>query len=187
MRKILFSLTFLIVLTACAPPGPRTLTLMAHDSFAVSDEVLAAFEQEHDVEVEIRLAGDAGTMLNSAILAKGAPLADVLYGVDNTYLSRALGEEIFESYESPLLARIPDEFKLDPAHGALPVDWGDVCINYQIAYFEDNDLPVPGSLEDLLQPEYAGLLTVQNPATSSPGLAFLLATIGHFGTNGYLD
>jgi thiamine transport system substrate-binding protein len=160
---------------------------MAHDSFAVSDEVLEAFEQEHDVEVEIRLAGDAGTMLNSAILAKGAPLADVLYGVDNTYLSRALGEEIFESYESPLLARIPDEFKLDPAHGALPVDWGDVCINYQIAYFEDNDLPVPGSLEDLLQPEYAGLLTVQNPATSSPGLAFLLATIGHFGTDGYLD
>jgi thiamine transport system substrate-binding protein len=160
---------------------------MAHDSFAVSDEVLEAFEQEHDVEVEIRLAGDAGTMLNSAILAKGAPLADVLYGVDNTYLSRALAEAIFEPYESPALAVIPDEFELDPAHGALPVDWGDVCINYEIAYFEDNDLPVPGSLEDLLQPEYAGLLTVQNPATSSPGLAFLLATIGHFGTDGYLD
>ena len=187
MNKILLALTIVFILTACTSSGPRTLTIMTHDSFAVSDEVLAAFEEEHAVEVEILLAGDAGTMLNSAILARGAPLADVLFGVDNTYLSRALEEEIFEPYASPLLAGIPDEFKLDPANGALPVDYGDVCLNYEIAYFEQGDLRVPASLEDLLKPEYTGLLTVQNPATSSPGLAFLLATIGHFGTDGYLD
>jgi thiamine transport system substrate-binding protein len=107
--------------------------------------------------------------------------------VDNTFLSRALDEGIFESYESPLLAAIPDEFELDPEHRALPVDFGDVCINYQISYFTDNNLPVPTSLEDLLKLEYKGMLTVQNPATSSPGLAFLFATIGHFGDPGYLD
>jgi thiamine transport system substrate-binding protein len=187
MKKLLSLLILIFLFTACTPAGPQTLTVMTHESFAVSDELLAGFEEQYEVEVEILLAGDAGTMLNSAILAKGAPLADVLYGVDNTYLSRALEEQIFETYDSPLLAVVPDEFELDPAHGALPIDYGDVCLNYEIAYFEENGLPVPASLEDLLEPEYAGLLTVENPASSSPGLAFLLATIGHFGTDGYLE
>jgi thiamine transport system substrate-binding protein len=186
MKKLLLLIPILS-LAACGPPGPETLTIMTHDSFAVSDDVLAVFEAEHDAEVEILLSGDAGTMINQAVLAKGAPLADVLYGVDNAYLSRALEAEIFEAYESPLLESVPDEFELDPDHTALPVDWGDVCLNYEIAYFDENGLAVPGALEDLLLPEYRGLLTVQNPATSSPGLAFLLATIGHFGETGYLD
>ena len=188
MTKKLISLALLLfLLTACRPAGPQTLTVMTHDSFAVSEEVLAAFEEEHNVKVEILLSGDAGSMVNKAVLAKGAPLADVLFGVDNTLLSRALDEGIFETYESPLLAEIDDRFELDATHSALPIDYGDVCLNYQVAYFEENDLAVPASLEDLLRPEYRGLLTVENPATSSPGLAFLFATIGHFGEDGYLD
>lgn len=193
-------LLFFLLLTACqpaasptsAPPtdtpaGPRILRVMTHDSFAASQDLIAAFEQTNNAKVEFLLSGDTGTALNQAILAKDAPFADVFYGVDNTFLSRALDEGIFEPYQSPLLTAIPDEFELDPQHRALPVDFGDVCLNYQIAWFEENDLPVPATLEDLLKPEYKGLLTVQNPATSSPGLAFLLATIGHFGDPGYLD
>ena len=101
-------------------------------------------------------------------------------------MRRALEEDIFESYASPALAEIPDTFRLDDSNRALPVDYGDVCINYDKAYFAQEDLPVPQSLEDLTKPEYAGLLVVENPATSSPGLAFLMATIAHFGDS-YLD
>jgi len=107
--------------------------------------------------------------------------------VDNTFLSRALEEGIFETYRSPILAVIPDEFELDPQHRALPVDYGDVCLNYDKAYFAQRNLPPPQNLVDLLKPEYKSLLVVENPATSSPGLAFLLATIGQFGEDGYLD
>jgi len=107
--------------------------------------------------------------------------------VDNTFLSRALDEEIFEPYDSPMLEVIPDAFELDPQHRALPVDFGDVCLNYERAYFEDRGLDPPRNLEALLNPEYEGLVVVENPATSSPGLAFLLATIGYFGEDGYLD
>ncbi len=188
MKNFLISALVFCLLTGCkAESGPKTLTIMAHDSFKVSDEVLAAFEEDNNVNVEILLSGDAGSMVNKAVLAKGAPLADILFGIDNTLLSRALDEGLFEAYESPLLADIPDSFELDPTYGALPVDYGDVCLNYEIAYFENNGLDVPGTLEDLLRPEYRGLLTVENPATSSPGLAFLFATIGHFGEDGYLD
>lgn len=202
--KVFLLLVSLWLLAACAAPGtpletpsttpqPETvptkevLTVMTHDSFAVSEQVLQAFIDEHNVQVQFLKSGDTGTALNKAILAKGVPLADVFYGVDNTFLSRALDEGIFEPYESPLLAQIPDSFELDPSHQALPVDYGDVCLNYDKAYFKEHNLAPPQNLEDLLKPEYKGLLVVENPATSSPGLAFLLATIGHFGEDGYLD
>ena len=177
----------LLLLVACGPEGPATVRLMTHDSFNVSEEVLAAFEEESGITVEILPAGDAGTALNQAILSKGDPIADLFFGVDNTFLSRALNEDIFSVYDSPLLDRIPDRFRLDPHNRLLPVDYGDVCPNYDKRWFEQRNLTPPQNLEDLIRPEYKGLLVVENPATSSPGLAFLLATIGRFGTDGYLD
>jgi thiamine transport system substrate-binding protein len=194
MKKIaLLFITIVFLLSACAPKAtstqsaePQTLTVMTHDSFAVSEDVVKAFEDANNAKVTFLQSGDAGAVLNKAILTKDAPLADILYGVDNTFLSRALEADIFESYAAPELANIPDAFKLDASNNALPVDYGDVCINYDKKYFADNTLAIPGSLEDLTKPEYADLLVTENPATSSTGLAFLIATIAHFG-DGYLD
>lgn len=176
------------ILAVNTPSGePRTLTVMTHDSFNASEGVIQEFEQANNAKVVIVKSGDAGAALNKAILSKDTPLADVFYGVDNTFLSRALLSDIFESYASPLLDKIPEEFQLDLKNRALPVDYGDVCINYSKAFFTKNDLPLPTSLDDLKKPEYNGLLVVENPATSSPGLAFLLATIAKYGDPGYLD
>jgi len=183
---LMVGLIILIVLSACAAET-QTLTVMTHDSFAVSEELIRQFETENNVQISFVRSGDTGAALNKAILSKGNPLADVFYGVDNTFLARALDEGIFSPYNSPILAEIPNAFKLDPDNYALPVDYGDVCINYDIAYFEDNGLAIPTELEDLTNPEYAGLLVVENPATSSPGLAFLIATIAQFGEDQYLN
>jgi thiamine transport system substrate-binding protein len=160
---------------------------MSHDSFNLSESVLDAFQSANNVTVQFVKAGDTGAALNKAILSKDVPLADVFYGVDNTFLSRALEEGIFASYDSPLLAAIPDQFELDPQHYALPVDYGDVCLNYDKGYFAEKKLPPPQNLQDLLEPEYKSLLVVENPATSSPGLAFLLVTLSNFGEEGYLE
>jgi thiamine transport system substrate-binding protein len=187
----LLGLIVAMLVTACTPAvpsdEPATLTVLTHDSFAISEAVIAQFEAEHGVRVEFVRGGDTGTALNQAILTRENPLADVFFGVDNTFLTRALDEELFIPYDSPLLAQIPDAFKIDPENRTLPVDYGDVCINYDKAYFAAHNLPIPAALEDLTDPQYAGLLVVQNPATSSPGLAFLMATIAHFGEDGYLD
>jgi thiamine transport system substrate-binding protein len=202
MRKRILILsilaTFILLSWACSPEAPpeippqptpeiQSLTVMTHDSFDVSEEIVRKFESENNAQVTFLKAGDTGTALTRAILAKDAPLADVFYGVDNTFLSRALDEDIFEPYESQQLAGIPDEFKIDPQNRVSPIDYGDVCPNYDKTYFENIGLQPPQSLEDLLKPEYRSMLVVQNPATSSPGLAFLLATIGHFGEVGYLE
>jgi thiamine transport system substrate-binding protein len=200
MKRLLILLA-LLTLTACTmsvpvptatsePPAaaePVTIRLMTHDSFNISEDVLQQFEAETGITVELFPAGDAGAMLNQAILAKDDPLADVLYGVDNTFLSRALENDIFIPYDSPELANLDDGLKLDPQNRALPVDYGDVCLNYDLAWFAEQGIDPPDSLEDLTDPAYANLTVVENPATSSPGLAFLLATVGHFGEENYLD
>jgi thiamine transport system substrate-binding protein len=122
-------------------------------------------------------------MVNQAILTRDAPLAHVLFGVDNTFLSRALDADIFEPYSSPGLADVPRELILDEEGRVTPIDYGDVCLNIDREAF-DADTPAPVGLEDLVQPAYRSMLVVQNPATSSPGLSFLLATIARFGEDG---
>ncbi len=188
MKKLLLVGLFLILgLIACSEPEPVTLRLMTHDSFDISAETMAQFTEETGIAVDIFKSGDAGTVVNLAALAKDDPLADVLYGVDNTFLSRALENEIFVPYESPLIEELDNNLLLDPQHRALPVDYGDVCLNYDRAWFAARSLEPPQSLDDLADPAYAGLTVVENPATSSPGLAFLLATIDTYGEDEYLD
>ncbi len=188
MKKLtVFLLPLLLLLAACSPKPaePVTLRLMTHDSFEISADVLKQFTIETGITVEVLKSGDGGAALNQAILAKDNPLADVFYGVDNTFLSRALDNNIFVPYNSPELKNISDALKLDGKNRALPVDYGDVCLNYDKAYFADSPLDPPASLEDLTAPAYANLTVVENPATSTPGLAFLLTTISHFGADGY--
>ncbi len=183
----------LLVLVAVYPvfaQEANRLVVLTHDSFAMTEEVLAAFEADSGVTVEILRSGDAGQMVNQSILSKNNPLGDLLYGVDNTFLSRALAAEIFAPYESTALEFVREGFIPDDTFRVTPIDFGDVCLNYDIAYFEANELDLPGSLSDLTKEEYRGLLVAENPATSSPGLAFLLATIAEFGADGdytYLD
>lgn len=181
---LLVGFVLLMSAPAYAQEEPVTLTVVTHDSFSVTEDLLAQFESENNIKVEILRSGDAGTMVNQAVLTKDNPLGDVLYGVDNTFLSRALDAGLFVPYQSSLLENIPAEFQLDPENRVTPVDFGDVCLNYDVAYFEDNNLPLPESLSDLTDPAYKSLLVVENPATSSPGLAFLLTSIAQFGAEG---
>lgn len=189
-RALIIIIAVLYAVGAAAAQDTDTVVVLTHDSFAISEEVLESFEELSGVSVEILRSGDAGQMVNQAILSKSHPLGDVLYGVDNTFLSRALEAEIFAPYQSPALAKVREELIPDDSYRVTPVDFGDVCLNYDIAYFEEHELPLPESFSDLTASDYAGLLVVENAATSSPGLAFLLATIAEFGDEGdytYLD
>ncbi|MDN4474049.1 thiamine ABC transporter substrate-binding protein [Demequina zhanjiangensis] len=160
-----------------------TVTVVTHDSFAVPDDVLAAFEEETGMTVDFVAPGDAGTLVNQLVLTKDAPLGDVVYGLDNTFASRAVDNGVLAAYSSSApAASDAAEYAIPGAADLLTaIDVSDVCLNYDLAYFEGSDLDAPTSLSDLTDPAYAGLVSVTNPATSSPGLAFLLATIGSEG------
>jgi thiamine transport system substrate-binding protein len=162
----------------------QTLVLVSHDSFVVSSTVISGFETLTGAKVQILESGDAGAALNKSILAAGSPLGDVHFGVDNAFFSRALQSNIFEAYAPKNLDRVPADLKLDPENRLIPVDYGYVNINYDKAALAAASLQPPADLRDLTKPEWKGKLAVENPSTSSPGMAFLLATIDHFGETG---
>lgn len=172
---------------ASSAPKQKTVTLVSHDSFNVTESVLKEFEQQSGYTVKVLKSGDAGAALNQEILTKGSPRGDVFFGVDNTLLSRALDNGIFTPYEAKGLAEVKPEYVLDPQHRVTPVDSGDICVNYDKAYFADKKIAPPQTLDDLVKPEYKNLLVTENAATSSPGLGFLLASVGKYGEDGWKD
>ena len=175
---------------ACGDDEDRELVIMTHDSFDISEAVIREFEEANDATVVIQKAGDAGEALVRAILEKGNPSADLLYGIDNTYLGRALEQEIFDTYESGLLDQVPAMFRLDDTNHVTPIDYGYVNLNYDVAFLAESGLTPPSTLEELTSATWEGSLVVENPATSSPGLAFLIATVAYFGEDDdydYLD
>lgn len=160
----------------------KTVTLVSHDSWAVSKSVLKDFEKSSGYQVRVLKDGDAGQAVNKAILTKDNPQGDVFFGVDNTLLSRALDNGLFQSYEAKGLGTVGAAYQLDEdKHRVTPVDYGDICVNYDKAYFSKHKLTPPRSFADLVKPQYKNLLVTENAATSSPGLGFLLATAAEYG------
>ncbi|MFM7534408.1 MAG: thiamine ABC transporter substrate-binding protein, partial [Acidimicrobiales bacterium] len=64
--------------------GAVTVRLLTHDSFAASKGIFDDFTKATGITVEVIQGNDAGATLNKAILTKGNPEADLLWGVDNT-------------------------------------------------------------------------------------------------------
>ncbi|MFI1093124.1 thiamine ABC transporter substrate binding subunit [Streptomyces sp. NPDC020917] len=169
-----------------AASGSKTVTVVSHDSFAASKSVLAAFTKETGYTVKVLRGGDAGAAVNQAILTKDHPRGDVFFGVDNTLLSRALDNGLFDPYTAKGLDQVPADVQLDAAkHRATPIDSGDVCVNYDRAYFAAHKLAPPQSFADLVKPQYKNLLVTENVATSSPGLAFMLGSVATYGDAGW--
>ncbi len=150
----------------------QTVQLLTHDSFALSDDVIADFEASTGVTLELVSGGDAGSMVAGAILAAGAPTADVIFGVDNTLVTRALDSDVFEAYTSTEADALRPELAERSFDGRVtPIDFGDVCINIDDTYFAAEGIAPPTTLDDLIDPQYRDLLVVQDPGTSSPGRA----------------
>jgi thiamine transport system substrate-binding protein len=165
--------------------APTTITLLTHDSFALTEKLLADFTARSGITIKVVATGDAGEVVNKAALTAGNPEGDVLFGVDNTLLSRALEADVFDPYVSPAAAEVAPELRASTSDSVTPVDYGDVCVNVDDAWFSRHGIARPTTLADLADPRYKDLLVVENAATSSPGLAFLLATVARYGEDGF--
>jgi len=179
-------------LTGCTPTGSEaeSLVLVTHDAFALSEGTLEAFTDETGIAVKVVTTSGAGELANQLVLTSDAPLGDVVYGVDDSFASRVVHSGALESYVTAAAVAGSAELALPEGSGAdelTPIDFGDVCWNADLAWFADHDLPVPATLDDLTDPAYAGLAVTPSAASSSPGFAFLLATIAANGEGGWQD
>jgi thiamine transport system substrate-binding protein len=171
-----------------AEAGRDTVVLVTHESFLLPKKLVRQFEEESGYRLEVRASGDAGTLTNKLVLTKENPLGDVAFGVDNTFASRALDEGVFAPYSAELPAGA-DAFALpgDDDHALTPVDQASVCVNVDDTWFAEHDQEPPASLDDLVDPAYRDLFVTPGAATSSPGMAFLLATVAAYGEDGWQD
>jgi len=163
MKRISILISAVLLLAGCATTAKpkEPVTLVAHDSFVISDQLKTEFENTSGYELKIVRAGDAGAMTSKLVLTKDAPIADVVFGIDNTFAPVARANSI-----------IAGELK--------PVDYADVCFNIDTAYFKEQNLEVPTDWRDLSKPKYKNLTVIENPNTSSTGLAFLASTYDAF-------
>jgi thiamine transport system substrate-binding protein len=181
-----------VLLAGCTTPpaddAPVTLVLVTHDSFALSEGTLEQFTDETGIVVDVQSGGDAGELVNKLVLTKDSPLGDVVFGIDNTFASRAASNGVLEEYVSGDVTSAEEQYPLPEGSGGeylTPIDSGDVCVNVDHAWFEEAGIPEPETLDDLIDPAYEGLLVVEAANSSSPGLAFLLATIAAYGDGWY--
>ncbi|OLF15571.1 thiamine ABC transporter substrate-binding protein [Actinophytocola xanthii] len=188
LRRVFAATVLVVSLAGCTlssgeepEDGERRVVLVTHDSFAMSEEVLDAFRERSGIRIDVRKLGDAGALTNQLVLTKDNPVGDLAFGVDTTFASRALDEDVFSPYESPEADQGPQRYAIDDTNRLTAVDVGDVCVNIDPAALTAKGVPEPTTYADLTKAEYQDMLVVEDPATSSPGLAFLLGTIAELG------
>ena len=186
MKRRTFSLVsaaLLATLTGASAHAAEELRVLVHKSFALPKPLLAQFETDAGVKLSLIQAGDAVEMLNKLILTRAHPIADVVFGIDNALVAKAEASGVLEPHgkTAPAGSAMPVWAQV------LPVNYSYVTLNYDKAAVAKSGLALPGSLEDLTQAAYRNWLVVENPATSSPGHAFLLATIAGMGEEKAFD
>jgi thiamine transport system substrate-binding protein len=196
LRALVIATAALLPLTACSLTGgeesssgasgdgaaPQEVVLVTHDSFFLPKKHILAFERDSGYDLVVRASGDGGTLTNKLVLSQGNPQGDVAFGVDNTFASRALDNDVFAPYAAPLPAGAEAYVLPGDEDGRLaPVDNGNVCVNIDTTWFAAEGIAPPESLDDLIDPAYRDLFVLPGAASSSTGLAFLLATIAEYG------
>jgi thiamine transport system substrate-binding protein len=166
----------------------KQVVVATHDSWAMSKSVMQQFTKQTGYTVKIESNGDAGQLTNKLVLTKDAPIADMFYGIDNTFSSRAVGQGIATPYTPSTETAGAKAFEPTDARSAAdltPVDYGDVCVNVDDAWFAKHHLAEPKTFDDLTKPAYKNLLVTPGASTSSTGLAFMLATVAKYGDPGW--
>ena len=160
-----------------------SIDLVTYDAFLPPEGAFERFTAETGITVNLLQSADTGTMVSQAVLTSGDPIADVMFGIDNTFLCRGLSNNIFHPYQASTLSNLSSDLLLDPYHRVTPVDYGDICVNYWI----DEVGEEPSTITQLTSSKYEAQFVTQNPETSAPGMGFLLATIAYFGEDGWQE
>lgn len=185
-----------LVLGACGGGGgtgdgdrPNEVVVITYDSYVLPEDAAKEFEERTGSRITLIQHGDSADMLTAALLSAGSPEGDVIFGIDNTLASRALGSDLLERVDPSVWEKVPSQYRLggDADDRLVAIDHGEVCMNVDAEWFSEHGVDEPTTLEDLADPDYSGLTVVSSPVTSGPGMAFLMGTIAKFGEDGWQD
>lgn len=162
----------------------QDVTIIVHDSFVDGEEFEAAASAATGYSVKVMTAGDGGELTNKLVLTKGAPIADAFFGVDNTFASRLLDNDVAQEFTPDAL---PDRAAQHQLGALVPIDMGATCINIDTEWFEAQGVTEPEKYEDLTKPEYRDLTVLLDPTSSSTGASFMIGTVEAFGDDDFAE
>lgn len=181
MRKLLFILSLILAMSILA----QELVVYTYSSFAtgIAQKVIPIFEKQNNVTVKLQSFGDAGNVLARLILEKDQPKADVVVGLDQPLLRRAVSEGLLIQFVPQSISKVKEKELLDKQGYGTPFDYGAIALVYNAQKIKNP----PTSFKELLDERFRKELVIQDPRTSSTGLSFMLWTIAVFGENGFLE
>jgi thiamine transport system substrate-binding protein len=163
----------------------QELTIYSYDSFVESwglgPKIIPEFEKKFKCKVKLVGCGDAGQLLNKIIKEKENPTADVVVGIDNTYLEKALSENILQTFEPENLSNIKKSLLFDKTSSLSPYDYG----YFAFVYNSETIKNPPVTFGEMQDPKWEKNFIFIDPRTSSVGNGLLLWSIAAFGENGY--
>ena len=132
------------------PCDDGTVDILTYDILALSEDMVNQFTIESGYCVNFIYEDDAGSILDKMMLTKNSPVADLMIGLDNTYLQTALANDLLEetNYVNNAGYQNITESALEPYSGtmAVPFDMGPVCLNYDERFVDDENVSTPTSL-----------------------------------------
>ncbi len=162
----------------------RTVHVLSYSSFLApwgpGPTLKKIFEHEYNlrsrdekVRIEYLQSEDAGLLLSKLSVIP----ADLVIGFDQFTRVQAKQARTWRRHGLTAGLKFSDEF-------FLAFDWAPIGFVYRLG-----EVVPPSSLDDLLAPRFRGLISLQDPRTSSPGyqfLAWIVAEKGEAGAREYL-
>jgi iron(III) transport system substrate-binding protein len=131
---------------------------------------LPLFNQKYP-SIKVSIVRDSTGIVTAKLLAEKAnPQADVVWGLAATSLLIADKQGMLEPYAPEGVDKIRANFKdsKNPPHWVGIDTWFSAfCVNTK--ELAAKKLPMPASWDDLLKPEYKGLIVMPNPNSSGTG------------------
>ncbi len=190
LNKI-FAIIFVlaVLFSGCAIPNEteNELTIYTYDSmiseYGLGPKVIPIFEEQCNCKVNVIAKGDAGQLLSTLILEKDSPKADLVIGIDNSLFHKATESGVLEKFTPSNINLVSKDLRFDDEGYLTPYDYGFIAFVYDS---EKITTSLDG-FDSLLNPELKKKIVIQNPRSSSPGLALLFWSIEVYGDPGYKE
>jgi len=189
MNKLILILLLLFLFFGCVQQetGKKELVVYTYDSmvseYGLGPKIIPKFEEQCNCKIKMVSKGDAGQVLTTLVLEKENPKADVVIGLDNSLIQKAIEKKVLEEFTPKNIGIVPKDIGFYKKGFLTPFDYGFIAFVFDSKKIEAE----LNEFDSLLDSRLEKKIVIQNPRTSSPGLALLFWSIEVYGDPGYKE
>ncbi len=175
---VLLLVVMLFSMTGCMGKGDNTVVIYSSAEMYRNEYIQKRLREEfpqYDIIVGYMPTGNQAAKL----LVEGEKSeCDISYDLEYGYVEKL--KDVLADLSGYDTSRYMEDM-LDENHRVLPECRNGGCIAINTEILEKHGLPEPESYEDLIKPEYKGLISMPNPKSSGTGYMFLKSLVNAWG------